>query len=297
MKHTPLLLVLPLLGTLASCAMPHRPLAGLPPTPRLPPAPPVLFVSSPAHALLNNQSGITYAHDLADALAAYGIPTTTTPPKDQNWQLKITARHADGQIAPFYQIIGPDHKTYGQISGTQMSELDWKTSDPAKLAQIVKRDSAALSGVLTKLNNHIQQTNPDSLANRTPLLFIDGVVGAAGDGDASLTSNLAHAFLGSKLKLTPSLKGADFSVSGDVKALPVAAGDNVTQINWIVRDSNGRLVGQVTQLRELKPSQMTPHWGALALNLTQEAANGISTVIFNDIVKKQKPEAPVTHAP
>lgn len=297
MKHVSLLLVLPLLGTLASCAMPHRPLADMTSAPRLPPTPPVLLISSPAHALLDKQAGITYAHDLADALAAYGIPTTTTPPKDQNWQLKITARHVDGQIAPFYQIIGPDHKTYGQISGTQMSELDWKTSDSAKLAQIATRDSSALSGVLTKLNDHIQQTNPDSLANRTPLLFIQGVVGAAGDGDSSLTSNLAHAFLDSKLKLTTSLKEADFSVRGDVKALPVAAGENVTQINWIVRDSNGRLVGQVTQLRELKPSEMTPHWGALSLNLTQEAANGISTVIFNDIVKKQKPEAPVTRSP
>lgn len=289
MKPVTLFLALPMLGALAGCATMRRPLATLPSAPS-PPAPPVLLVCAPTHALLDEQAGAIYAHDLADALAAYGIPTTTTPPKQRNWQLEIIARHMGGQIAPLYQIIGPDRKDYGQIAGTQMPALEWEAGDPQRLAQIASKDSSELSALLTKLNNHIQQTNPESLANRTPLLFMAGVFGAPGDGDESLSSHLAHALTEANLKLAPQLEGADFSVTGDVKAITIAGEAPITQINWIVRDSNGRLVGQVTQLRELKLSAINPHWGPLAVALTQEAASGISTVIHNDIVKKQKQE-------
>lgn len=287
MKLSPRLPVLILTGFLSSCSLlPHQ-LSSGGTVRQTAPAVPVLLVT-PAPRLASQKTDQAYANDLATALAAYGVPTTTNRPKQANWELQISPLAQGSTITPTYQIIGPDKKTYGQMTGMPVQASEWTADRQNLLTQVATKDSASLSKTLAKINIQVQENNPNSLANRTPILFVGPVVGAPTDGDTVLAADLLLALKAVPLKLTPHKEDADFSVTGDVKTIPVTPTDNVAEINWIIHDSNGRLVGQVTQLRELKASAISASWSGTAPIIAQEAANGVLTVIHNDIVKTSK---------
>lgn len=248
---------------------------------------PVLFVTTLPQALLPQQAGIDYARDLANALADYGVPTTTTPTAKQGWRLKIAASATGPDIAPTYQIIGPDQKCYAQVVGEKIPAQEWIKGDQSVLLQAALHDSQHLANVLTAINTQVQQHNPDALANRTPRLFISNVTGAPDDGDMTLPVNLTKAFTHIGVQLVHRKENADFSVAGHVHSLSLSQNVAAMEIDWIVRDSNNRLVGQVTQLRELH-SPPSVAWTTLAPTLAPEAANGIFSVIHNDMIKSQK---------
>lgn len=278
MKHITSFPAFALVGLLAGCALSPRPFQAASSHVA---APPVLFVSADKAA---GQGSATYARDLAAALATYGVPTTTDQPKDRNWQLRIMTAQAGAQVTPTYQIIGPDKKIYDQLPGSSIPVKGWTTDDPAVLSQAAAQDASNLSNLLAKLNAKIQLEAPDSLANRPPRLFIGTVTGAPGDGDSTFPADLGHDLSMSGLKLVTDKNAADFSVTGQVKTIPATKADSVIELNWVVHDSNGRLVGQVTQLREVKAADPTA-WSAIAPSVVQEAANGVATVVHNDIVK------------
>lgn len=288
MSHSPRILILFLACFLSSCALLPRSSTLRGATTPAQPAIPVLTVIPPPESQINKQAGIAYAQDLAAALAEYGVPTTTSRSAQQNWQLKVSALNQDRMITPTYKVIGPDMKLYGQLSGTPTPSSSWQTADPTILSQLAQKDSSSLSKLLAKINSQVQAGNPDSLANRTPRLFIGTVTGAPGDGNTALQADLTLALKTAPLKLTPHQGDADFSVTGTVKLIPATANADVTEIDWVIHDSNDRLVGQVTQLRDLKASAISSTWGNTATDVAQEAANGVVTVIHNDIVKVQK---------
>jgi hypothetical protein len=56
---------------------------------------------------------------------------------------------------------------------------------------------------------------------------------------------------------------------------------------WTVRDSNNRVIGQVTQLHDLNPSDITPYWGDVAAAAAAEGASGVQQVITNATLHKK----------
>lgn len=254
----------------------------------IPPAP-VLFVPAPDHALLPAQAAAGYAHDLADALVTYDVPSVAGHSKIRNWQLLIGATRLGDEIIPAYHILGPNNEVYGKLNGAPVPAQDWIQGDASLLAQTATRDSAPLSKLLTQINARVQLSSPESLVNRTPRVFVEGVSGAPGDGDTSLPTDLVRNLAASHLDVVKIAKQADFTIAGVVKTAPAEQGEDVVQLTWSVHDINGRMVGQVTQLHELKPSDMAPYWGDVAQAATQQAAVGILNVIQNDMVKKPAP--------
>jgi hypothetical protein len=59
------------------------------------------------------------------------------------------------------------------------------------------------------------------------------------------------------------------------------------ELDWVVRDRNNRVAGQVTQLHDLDPNDIQPYWGDVAAAAASEAARGISTVVQNEVLKKK----------
>lgn len=251
----------------------------------IPPAP-VLFVPIPSHALMSASAASSYAHDLANALVSYDVPSVAGASKQRNWRLLIAAAQQGDQTIPAYHIIGPNGKVYGKLEGAPVPTQGWEQGDAALLTQTAARDSARLSSLLAQINARVQLSSPESLVNRTPRVFVGDVTGAPGDGDSSLPRDLSHNLSTASLDVVNNAKDADFTIAGHVETSPAGRGEEVVQLTWIVRDSNGRLVGRVTQLHELTPSDMSPYWGDVAQAATQQAAAGISNVIQNDIVKK-----------
>lgn len=249
-----------------------------------PPAAPLLLVT-PAHGLVNDKASKAYAQDVAAALANNGVLTTDNRANNQNWQLQISIVQKSNLIIPTYQIIGPDKKNYAKMAGTPILLKNWETAQQDKLFETASEDSVKISKLLAGINETVQQNNPNSLANRKPFLFIGSTFGAPGNGNTALPTKLTQALKNAPLKLTSSKKEADFSVTCSVKIISTAPDKKLAEINWIIQDSGNRLVGQVTQLHELKTSSFLNFWDAPPAPEIQEAAEGILTVIHNDTVK------------
>ncbi len=251
-----------------------------------PPAP-VLIIPPPDNALLPNESARLYAGDLANALANLDVPSVTRPAQKTDWRVTTTARLSGASVIPHYTITGPDGKTYGAEDGAPVPAQEWGNGAPAALNNAATADAATLTKLLEQVNAAIQQSNPRSLENRPPVVFVSGVTGAPGDGDNALALNMNRDLPTLGVQVTTKPAQADYIVNGIVKTKPDTGGQILVEIDWIVRDTNNRIVGQVTQLHDLNPKDIIPYWGDVAAAAAAEGAGGIHTVITNNTLHKK----------
>jgi hypothetical protein len=287
MRLKNLILGLPL--ALASCGTLPEPFYGNPGPEgailSIPPAP-VLMVPAPTGALLGDDAAKLYAKDLAAQLANMDVPSIFGPAGKGEWQLVATAQLKGNDVTPAYTVIGPNDKTYGRLQGAPVSAAAWADGTTSALQDAAAADAKPLSKLLANINARVQQSNPLSLENRPPRVFIGTVTGAPGDGDTALPLDLSRDLPSPGLELVNSAKQADFSVTGVVKATPSGPGQVTVELDWSVLDSNHRKIGQVTQLHVLAVSDISPYWGDVAAAAASEAASGIQQVVLNAKLKK-----------
>jgi hypothetical protein len=287
MRYLPLLLPL----ALAACGTLPEPFYGNPGPEgarlAVPPAP-VLMVPTPTAALLSDDAAKTYAQDLAAALANYDVPSIAGPVSKTNWHLTTTAHLAGNEVIPDYIVTGPDGKNYGNIPGAAASAQDWANGSPTALAAQAGTDAQTLSKSLALINAQVQQSNPQSLENRTPRIYVGAVTGAPGDGDSALPLNLTRDLPGPDDEVVTDATRADFIVTGHIITSPAANHQTMVEMDWSVLDANHRKIGQVTQLHALALADITPYWGDIAAAAASEAAGGIQQVVVNATLKKAK---------
>lgn len=282
-----LILALPL--ALAACGTLPEPFYGNPGVEgaklATPPAP-VLMVPQAATALMSGAAAGLYAQDLAATLVSFDVPSIAGPAAKGVWRLTTSARRSGDNVVPHYVITGSDGKTYGQLDGTPVAAAAWAQGDPATLTAQAEADAKPLSQSLAAINAQVQQSNPQSLENRTPRIFVGAVTGAPGDGDSALPLNLARDLPGPDDEVVTNAAQADFTVTGLVKTKPDAGGQLLVELDWSVADANHRKIGQVTQLHDLNASDMSPNWGDVAAAAATEAASGVQQVVSNATLKK-----------
>ena len=287
MRVKNLILGLPLL--LAACGTLPEPFYGNPGPEgailSLPPAP-VLMVPAPAGALLGNNEAKLYANDLAAELADMNVPSIFGPAAKGDWQLVTTADLTGSNVVPAYTVLGPNGKIYGRLQGAPVSAAAWANGTASALQGAATSDAKPLAKLLANINARVQQSNPLSLENRPPRVFIGTVTGAPGDGDRALPLDLSRDLPSPDLELVNSAKQADFSVTGVVKATPSSPDQVTVELDWSVLDANHRKIGQVTQLHALAVSDISPYWGDIAAAAASEAASGIQQVVLNAKLKK-----------
>jgi hypothetical protein len=283
-----LILGLPLL--LAACGTLPEPFYGNPGREgailSIPPAP-VLMVPAPTGALLGDDAAKLYAKDLATQLADMDVPSIYGPASKGDWQLVTTAKLAGNNVLPAYAVTGPNGKAYGQIQGAPVPAVAWADGTASALQGAAATDARPLSKLLATINARVQQSNPLSLENRPPRVFIGTVTGAPGDGDTALPLDLSRDLPSPDLELVTNAKQADFTVTGVVKATPSGQGQVTVELDWSVLDTNHRKIGQVTQLHALAASDISPYWGDVAAAAATEAASGIQQVVINEKLKKK----------
>jgi hypothetical protein len=288
MRLKNLILGLPL--ALASCGTLPEPFYGNPGPEgailSIPPAP-VLMVPAPTGALLGDDAAKLYAKDLAAQLANMDVPSIFGPAGKGEWQLVATAQLKGNDVIPAYTVIGPNGKAYGRLQGAPVSAAAWADGATGTLQDAAAEDAKPLSKLLANINARVQQSNPLSLENRPPRVFIGAVAGAPGDGDTALPLDLSRDLPSPDLELVTHAKQADFSVTGVVKATPSSPGQVTVELDWSVLDANHRKIGQVTQLHSLAVKDITPYWGDVAAAAAAEAAGGIQQVVLNAKLKKQ----------
>jgi len=278
MKFLPLLAIL----LLTACGTLPEPFYGNPgpigARLAIPPAP-VLIIPTPNAALLGD-SAPACATALATALAAKGIPAIAGPIQPTQWRLTTTATLAGATVTPHYTLIGPNNKMFGQINGTPADAAAWAQAGPTLTTQATA-DTPALVTLLNTVNAQIQGADPNSLENRPAKIYLAPITGAPGDGNLSLARNLTADLpkLGDDITTDPST--ADFTVTGTVSTAPDTNNQLLVTLTWKVTDARHQSIGQVSQLHDLNPADITPYWGDVAAAAATEAAGGIHTVISN----------------
>jgi hypothetical protein len=271
------LLPLLLASALAACGTLPEPFYGDPGVEgaklATPPAP-MLIVPPPANAML------------ADDSANLDIPSIARPAQKTDWRVTTTATLNGAAVIPRYAITGPDGKLYGTENGAPVPAPDWANGNPAALSKAATADALTLSNLLAQVNATVQQSNPRSLENRPPVVYFAGVTGAPGDGDNALTLNMNRDLPPLGIQQISAPAQADFTVKGVVKTKQ-DGGQMLLEIDWLVHDSSNRMVGQVTQLHELNPSDIIPYWGDVAAAAAAEGARGIHEVIVNNTLHKK----------
>jgi hypothetical protein len=251
------------------------------------PPPPVLLIPPPGQALLGDDAAKVFASDLATTLVSYDVPSIAGPADKTDWRLNTTASLSGNNVIPSYAIIGPDGKSYGTQTGHPVAAEDWANGNPQALAAAANADAPALTKLLTGVNAAVQQSNPQSLENRPARLYLGAVTGAPTDGDSALALDIARDLPGIDTVMVNHPAHADFIITGAIQTQPQSASQILVQLSWTIRDSNGRIIGKVFQFHDLKPSDITPHWGDVAAAAASEAAAGILNVVTNATLHKK----------
>lgn len=285
----PILWLLPLLA-LVGCGDLPEPFLGnpgatgrilaQPPTPRL-------VVPPPRDALLPDAGSQTLAADLAQALQAQEVPAVAGDASRTDWRLVATATQRGATVVPVFTVLDPQGKDRGKTEGAAVPTAAWAVATAATLHQSAADAAPKIAALLASIETAREMADPNSLFNRRAKVMVADVTGAPGDGNDTLTRQMRTrlALLGPVVQTTAS--GADFTVQGQVKAVPIAGHKQRIEIQWIIKNAAGADLGRVVQLNEIPAGTLDHYWGDVAVVVATEASGGV-----NDVIKRQTQPAP-----
>ena len=244
-----------------------------PPTPRL-------AVPAATDALLPGPAGNDFAAMLAQDLRDQEVPAVAEPGKKGDWRLAAKAELHGDHVVPTYVVTDPQGKEKGRTEGPAIAAPLWSQATAATLEQAAKDAAPKISTLLTGIQTAMEHADPNSLYNRPAKVQLLPVTGAPGDGDTSLTRQMkAHlAALGPVVQ--DDKAGADFSVQGQVRIVPIAGGQQRVEIQWIIKTASGDERGRVVQLNEIPAGTLDHYWGDVAVVVASEASGGVNDVIL-----------------
>jgi Mrp family chromosome partitioning ATPase len=104
--------------------------------------------------------------------------------------------------------------------------------------------------------------------------IVPAVTGAPGDGNTALSSALQREL--SRQGVTMANRpGTSYRIEGKVALGQGQAGKQTIQIDWLVRDPQGRSLGTVSQKNEIPEGSLDGSWGNTADAAAGAAAQGI----------------------
>ena len=101
------------------------------------------------------------------------------------------------------------------------------------------------------------------------------VSGAPGDADAALAAALQRELTRQGVSTTDRAGGGSYVVEGKVVLGQLADGKQPIQIDWRVKDPQGKALGTVTQKNDIPPGSLDGSWGKTADAAAAAAAQGI----------------------
>ncbi len=225
------------------------------------PMTPMLAVPPPSNALLTPEATHDFADLLAGALQNEDVPTLARAPHKTDWRLGVSAARRGDQVVPRYAILDPSGHEQGAIDGGPEPAAGWTSGTSAVLGAAAHDAVPKILALMMSIRATRDRANPNSLLNRTAVLFVPEVTGAPGDGDTALT-RLVRADLaqfGPLVQVTP--EGADFTVQGTVVVSPLPKARQQVEIAWTVTRPSGVVVGKVSQLNAVPTGTLDMYLG------------------------------------
>ncbi len=113
-----------------------------------------------------------------------------------------------------------------------------------------------------------------SLPTQDIAAIVPAVTGAPGDGNTALSSALQRELSRQGVTLA-NRPGASYRIEGKVALGSPAEGKQSIQIDWLVRDPQGRSLGTVSQKNDIPEGSLDSAWGTTADAAAGAAAQGI----------------------
>lgn len=248
---------------------------------RLAQPPPARLVVEPASAaLLSNNDQYRFANALAASLDDREVPAVPAFGRQGEWRLVTTADLRNGQVVPHYAVQDPKGAVKGGMDGAPVDANAWATPTPDLLKHEAELATPGLVTLLDHIEAQREQADPHSLLNRPPRVLVGGVIGAPGDGNASLALEMGRELAKKNEVVVDTRADADFIVSGHVNAVPVRSDVTRIELIWTVMDMQGHENGKIVQLNEVPTGFVSGLWGDTAIAAAQEAAGGVQEVIL-----------------
>lgn len=256
------------------------------------PPPSRLAVPVPAASLLTDAGARAWAGEVADALQAQEVPAVAHPAAKGDWRLAMSAELRGDSVVPSFAVQNPKGVVQGTAEGAPVPAAQWQAADPAVLKQEAAAAAPGIASLLTSIEAARRQSDPNSLVNRPPRVFVSGVTGAPGDGDESLLKQIRLKLPAQGEVVQDTGAGADYALRGEVKTAPGPNGMRRVEITWIVSDAQGREAGRVAQLNDVPAGSLDRYWGDIAAVVAEQAAGGIDQVIVNQTGPRRKGAGP-----
>jgi len=248
------------------------------------------------------------------ALSDAGIPASSEATLQSGYVLTgaVLFDDPEGDGGPetarfVWQLTGRDGLALGafekEVSGSQPG---WLERDPSVIDAVGRDAGAQVAALLHERTGMAAHAEPDTrdepaetatapapapeaVPPATPApkapppaapaaeatLFFQGVKGAPGDGDESLTRAMNSVLKRSGVPLSPSADKASFVLAGSVRAVPKDAGMSEVSIDWHLTDHAGKSVGTISQKNPVRTAMIDKRWGELAQIVAGAAGDGV----------------------
>lgn len=245
------------------------------------PPPSRLTVPVPAEALLPDSAAALWAGAVAEALVALEVPAVSSDRGDGlDWRLVLAAERRDGAVVPSYAVLNPAGERQGVSEGPPVALQAWAEASPATLRDVAAVGAPGVTSLLARIEAARRQSDPNSMLNRPARVAFSGVTGAPGDGNRSLPTQMRVRLAQFGMVVQDTARDADFSLSGEVRTAPGAAGAQRIEIQWVLLDAGGDERGRIVQLNEVPPGSLDRFWGDVAVVVAEEAAGGVRDVVL-----------------
>ncbi|MEJ1976066.1 MAG: hypothetical protein WDN49_08085 [Acetobacteraceae bacterium] len=251
------------------------------------PPPARLSIPMPTASLLPDDAARVWSSALADALQAKELPVIANESHRGDWRLILTAETKGDTVIPTYTVTDPKGVPQGDSQGPPVAAQDWAAGRPETFKAAADAEAPKVLALLSGIEAQRQQSDPNSLLNRPPKIYFAGVTGAPGDGNTSLTREMTTRLPNLGDLVQDTTKGADFSVSGQVKTAPDPNKQLRVEIQWVVTDDKGQERGRVVQLNDVPQGSLDSYWGEIALVVAQEAAGGVHEIVLQATGRKK----------
>jgi len=241
------------------------------------PPPSRLAVVRPTEAQLPDAAAAGFVPAMTEALLRLEVPAISSPPNQGDWQLKLSVQRQGAEMVPLYTVFDATGAQAGVQQGLPVPAKAWMAGSPATLRAAAASAAPGIADLLTRIDAARRASDPNSLMNRQARLRVPDVTGAPGDGNRQLARQM-RTQLSQEGLLVQDAPG-DFTVAGQVRAVPIAGHMTRIEIQWVVSDSKGDERGRIVQLNEIPAGSLDRYWGDVAVMVAQEAASGVKDVV------------------
>lgn len=238
-------------------------------------------VPAPTAALLTDAEAELYAKAIAEALVSQEIPAADGPALPLDWLLVVAAERDGANVVPRYALRDADGAALGMLVGRPVPAREWGEGGAPVLRRAAGEAAPLLANLIARIDAQRRTGDERAVGAGPPVVAVQPVRGAPGDGNASLTARMRDRLAGRGFQVQDTMEGAEFAVQGVVTLASAGRGQQRVEIVWTVSRRDGFDLGRVLQLNEVPAGSLNGLWADVAFVVAEEASGGIRDVIAN----------------